>query len=331
MQEKQVRWGVLGPGKIAKKFTEAASRVPNAVVKAVGSRSFDRANRFATSYQIPHVYSSYEDLMASKEIDAIYIATPHSAHHKFTLACIAQNKAVLCEKAFAINSKEVKEMIAAAKAQQVFLMEAMWTRFLPHFKRVLELVNSGELGKIKSIQADFGFKAPEDPQNRLYNLSLGGGALLDVGLYPIFLVTALLGKPDEIVAKANFAATGADTQSTIYFGYAEGVQASVTNSIITDTSIIAQINFERGRIEICRPWYQPTDIKIYKDRFGYQLEKYTVFGQNGYEYEIEAASTDILAGKLQNDDMSHQDSITLMACLDEIRNQIGLKYPEHDD
>ncbi len=329
-EQKKVRWGVLGPGKIARKFTEAASRVENATVTAVGSRNEGRAKEFAGYYKIPHFYGSYQALMQSDEVDAIYIATPHSAHHELTLACIENKKAVLCEKAFAMNTKEVKEMVEAAKKAKVFLMEAMWTRFLPHFEHALEIVQSGTLGKVKSIQADFGFKAPEDPESRLYNLALGGGALMDVGLYPIFLVLSVLGKPSEIIAKAAFADTGADTQETIFFGYPEGVQAVTSSSIITDTSIIAQINLEKGRIEICRPWYQPSSLKIYNNRFDYQYENYEVFGQNGYEHEIKEASADILANKVENTKMTHANSLMLMECLDEVRAQIGLKYPNHD-
>ncbi|MBT31255.1 MAG: oxidoreductase [Thalassobius sp.] len=331
MTDKQVRWGVLGPGKIARKFTEAASRVNNAKVVAAASRNKERAQEFADKYSIPIAYGSYEELMESSEVDAIYIATPHSYHYKYAIACLKHKKAVLCEKALAINLKEVKEMIETAKAEKVFLMEAMWSRFLPSIKRVVELVNSGEYGKIVSIQSDFGFKAPVDLNNRLYNIELGGGALLDVGVYPVFLVSYLLGKPVNILTSASFAETGADTQGTFIFEYDKGVQAAITTSIISDSSIITQINLEKARIEICRPWYQPSAIKIYSDRFNYQYEDYKVSGQNGYEYEIEAASTDILNGKTENELMSHQDSLTLMECMDTIRKQIGLKYPGHDD
>ncbi|MEM1135592.1 MAG: Gfo/Idh/MocA family oxidoreductase [Bacteroidota bacterium] len=330
MTEKKVKWGILGPGKIARKFAEAAGRVQEAEVVAVASRSLERAQQFASSYNIKLALDSYDALMQSNEIDAIYIATPHSIHHKYTLACLRHKKAVLCEKALAINLREVTEMVNVARQEQVFLMEAMWTRFLPSFNRVLEIVKSGELGAIKSIQTDFGFKAPIDHSNRLYNLALGGGSLLDVGIYPVFLVSYLLGKPKNILASAAFAETGADTQCSFIFEYDQGVQATITSSIVTDTSISTQINFEKGRVEMCRPWYQPSGIKVYTNRFNYGYEDYKVSGQNGYEYEIAAASKDILQGKIENVSMPHSSSLLLMECLDTIREKIGLKYPGHD-
>jgi len=197
---RKIKWGIIGLGKIARKFADDLQLVANNELVAVASRSVERSQSFADHYQVKNYYGSYDEILQDDEVEVIYIATPHTGHYENTLKCLEYGKAVLCEKAFAMNLAQVEEMVAKAKEKQLFLMEALWTRFSPSMLKTIELVESGAIGNIRSIQADFGFNTPFNPDSRLFNKQLGGGSLLDVGIYPVFLASTLLGVPTSIVA-----------------------------------------------------------------------------------------------------------------------------------
>ncbi|MBN1651101.1 MAG: Gfo/Idh/MocA family oxidoreductase [Bacteroidales bacterium] len=219
---KIINWGIIGLGKIAHKFAEDLQLVEDANLLAVASRDIENAKSFAKKFSANQFYSSYKALVENPNVDVVYIATPHALHYEHTLLCLNANKAVLCEKAFAMNAAEVKEMIRTAKARNVFLMEALWTRFIPGTLKTLALIKEGSIGKIHSVEADFGFIGDTDPEKRLFNKRLGGGALFDIGIYPVFLSILILGAPKYINAHATMAATGVDAEVKITFAYESG-------------------------------------------------------------------------------------------------------------
>ncbi|HSM63672.1 MAG TPA: Gfo/Idh/MocA family oxidoreductase, partial [Gillisia sp.] len=231
MQTKAYNWGILGAGKIASKFSEDLATVSGAVLYAVASRSLDKAEEFAKSHKIKTSYGSYLELVEDENIDIIYVATPHVFHFEHSLLCLEHKKAVLCEKPFGINLGQVESMISLAKQKNVFLMEALWTQFLPHFQYVLELTESKKYGELLGLEADFGFNAPFDPEKRIYNKELGGGSLMDVGIYPVFLTLSLLGYPEDIIAEASIGKTGVDENCTIQLLYSNGVKANLYSAI----------------------------------------------------------------------------------------------------
>ena len=219
----KIRWGIIGPGKIAHKMAQDLLTLDDAELVAVGSRSLDRAKSFAAQYSIPYAFGEYADIARFDGIDVVYIATPHHGHAQHTTMCLRQGKGVLCEKPLAINSKQVDMMLREAQANQVFLMEAIWTRFLPQTAYILEQIANNRIGEVHSIKADFGFSANYDPTGRLFNPHMGGGALLDIGIYPVFLTLLLFGKPDHILANAILGATGVDEEDGILLRFATDV------------------------------------------------------------------------------------------------------------
>ena len=327
--EKTVNWGILGLGAIAHKFAEGLKYVKNAKLYAVGSRDREKALQFAKKYKAQKYYGSYEELASGPEIDIIYIATPHTLHCENTLLCIRNKKSVLCEKPFAINSGEVKRMINSAKENNVFLMEALWTRFLPHIKKTLALINSGNIGEPRILSADFGFRADYNPAGRLFNLALGGGSLLDVGIYPVFLSLLLFGKPDEITACANIGKTGTDENCGIIFKYNDGKMAILYSTLISYTPISAEIHGSKGTIKINPKWFTPTDIMISEGLKKPENVKIKHVG-NGYNYEAEEATRCLMNKQIESGIMPLSFSLELINTLDKIRKACGIYYPGHD-
>src|SRR5688572_26312407 len=225
---RKIRWGILGCGNIGNKFAADLKWVENSELVAVASRNHQKANEMATKHNVKFAFDSYNALVSCPEVDVIYIATPHGLHHEHALLCIRHKKSVLCEKAFALNSRDAKEMIQEAKRHQVFIMEAFWTKFIPQYQKVVSLIAKGELGVIKMIQADFGFKALEPLSQRLYDPNLGGGALLDIGIYPVFMAVSLLGKPAEIFATMEAYPSGVDRQIAIVLKFDSGALANLS-------------------------------------------------------------------------------------------------------
>ncbi|GJM27920.1 MAG: dehydrogenase [Cyclobacteriaceae bacterium] len=318
------RWGILAPGKIAHKFATGLQFVPEAKLHAIGSRDIDRARDFADQYQAPVWYGSYQELAEDPDIDVIYIATPHSFHMENTLTCLEQGKAVLCEKPLAINSSQVETMIMASKNHQSFLMEALWSRFLPNIIRVRNLIESGAIGAVSHLEADFGFKAPYDPKSRLFNPNLGGGALLDIGIYPLFFATYLFGTPETIESSAKFADTGVDESCSVKLTFSGGKQANLMFTISEFTAVKARITGDNGEIMLPNRWYQP--VNVITNAGNDPQEEVIKFVGNGYNYQVHEVHQCLDKGKIESDHWSHRHSLQLMQLMDEIRRQCGISY-----
>ena len=328
---KTYNWAILGCGKIARKFANDLKTLPNARLYAAASRSIENAESFASEMGFEKAYGSYEEMVNDPAVDVVYIASPHSHHCEHTLLCLNHKKAVLCEKAFAINSKEVSQMIEAARKNNTFLMEAFWTMFQPSFLKAMEIVHSGELGALKLVHSDFAFNADYNPEKRLYNVDLGGGSLLDIGIYPIFMTLMALGKPSGIKTMASFCPTGAEESIMMSFSYPGGEIASLVSSFTCHSSTQTEFSFENGFIRLNRRFFCPTTITYWK--VGEEEEKTITFEKGiGFGYELEAAHVmDCLdAGKTESDRMPLTLSADLMEIIEQVRKDAGIVFPGHD-
>ncbi len=323
-QEKVIKWGLLGCGKIAHKFAEDLGTIPNAVLHAVASRDLKKAKDFGKLYNVYVCYGSYKELANNPDIDVVYIATPHVFHCENTLMCLNHQKAVLCEKPFAMNKTQVEEMIATAKKNQVFLMEALWTHFLPHYQYVLDMIKSKELGEAKTLRADFGFASTFDSEGRLFNQKLGGGSLLDVGIYPLFAALTMLGYPKKLNAKATIGKTGVDETCTIELEYENGATASLFSAITQKTDTEAIIVFEKGTIIINSRFHEPSSITVKKNGES-KLLKFEV-NTNGYSFEAIHVQEMLLQNRIESTVMTFEKSLQLINLLDTVRDKIGLQY-----
>lgn len=313
-----IRWGILGPGKISRVFASGLREAAGAELVAVGSRDRDRAASFAAEFGASNVHGSYEELAADPEVDAVYIGTPHAFHHDHTLLCLQGGKHVLCEKALALNAGEVESMIAAARASGRVLMEAMWTRFLPAVVRARGLVAAGAIGEVRSIIADFGFQAEFDPQSRLFAPELGGGTLLDIGIYPLNLAVMMCGDPVEIQTMATLGATGVDEECAILLRHAGGELSVLSASFRVDTPREAHILGTGGSITICCPWWGATRIVLQTN--GGRPEQIDLPGRGGgYAHEAEAFMDVIRSGAAESEVMPLAESLKIMRLMDEIR------------
>ena len=329
MNETKIRWGILGCGRIAKKFAADLRLVEDAELTAVASRNKETAELFAKNFPCKHVHDNYELLAANKDVDVIYVATPHSHHHEHGLLCLKNNKAVLCEKAFAINRRQAKEMIAIAREKKVFLMEALWTKFLPHYKKLHEILEQKTLGDIKSVLINFGFKVLPNAPQRLFDPALGGGTLLDIGIYNVFMAMSVLGKPDSIEATMVPAVTGIDEQLSVLFKYNNGAMAQLFSSFTTNLPTQAEINGTEGCITLTTRFYEPSaTIQFYKQVSG---ERQTIpvekEGGFGYQYEARHVNECLKKGLTESPVMTHADTLLLIETMDEIRRIAGISYP----
>jgi predicted dehydrogenase len=319
-----IHWGILGCGHIARKFAADLLLTEGGILHAVGSRSLEKATQFGAMFESTTAYGSYAELIQDPAIDIIYVATPHSFHKEHTLLCLTHKKAVLCEKPFAMNLEEAKEMIAFAKAQQTFLMEALWTYFLPHYSFVLDQIASGGLGQVTHLKADFGFNAAYDPNGRLFNKKLGGGSLLDVGIYPVFSALSILGPTDQIEARATFGPTEVDHHCYIQLQYPNAVIASLESSIDTKTATECHILLEQGEIHIQSRFHEPTSVTILANDV-LSIHEFPTLG-HGYHYEILHCQEMLTEGRTESTQMTFAKSEQLLQMLDKIRQVIGLKY-----
>ncbi len=326
---KTIRWGILGCGKIARKFAADLALVEHAELHAVAARSIETASDFAQEFRATKAYASYKELVADAYVDVIYIATPHALHYEHVILCLQHKKAVLCEKAFAINATQAKEMIELARSQNVFLMEAFWTRFLPHYVKVKELILEGKIGKIQYIHAEFGFKPAEPISPRIYDLNLGGGSLLDIGVYPVFLALDLLGVPDEIFAEGFFALTGADDQCAMQFRYHYGATAQLFSTFQSHLATGADIVGEHGRIRLTHRFHGPTtQLEFYPSTVdSCEVISFDTAKGFGYEYEAQHVTDCLLNGQTESLLRTLDDTLLLMETLDRIREKMGLRYP----
>jgi len=328
--KKTYNWAILGCGSIARKFASDLKILPNARLYGAASRSLENAQNFASEFGFEKAFGSYEEMVNDPAVDVVYIATPHSHHCEHTLLCLNHQKAVLCEKAFAINSREVNLMINAARENNMFLMEAFWTRFLPSFLKVLDIVRSGELGALRLVRSDFAFNAPFIPEDRNYNIALGGGSLLDIGIYPIFMSLMVFGKPTEIKSMARFSPTGSEESIMMSFGYPGGEIASLVSSFGFQSPVQAEFCFENGFVRLNRHFHIPTTLTYCKNGGEEQL---LTFGENpgfGYEYEAAHVMDCLDAGKKESEMMPLSVSVDLMEILDKVRKDAGIVFPDHD-
>ncbi len=312
-----IKWGVIGTGGIAREFISDVVTHTEMTVAAIGSRNPEKANSFFPGIK---GYGSYEELVNS-DVDAIYIATPHQVHCENTLHSLNAGKPVLCEKPFAVNANEAKSMSDLAKTKNLLLMEAMWTRYLPHIQKVRELLP--ELGEIKNLQADHGQSLMHI--KRLTDPNYAGGALLDLGIYPISFAFMVLGKPDKITAKA-VVENGVDLQSSAIFEYSNGRQAVINTVMNAKSPTTASINGSKARLELATSFYRPTDMTlIYED--GRSVEFKNEYRGHGLREQAIYFEKMLISGKKDSQLLPISETVEIMECLDEIRNQIGLRYP----
>ncbi len=324
--KREYNWAVLGCGKIARKFSNDLKLLPNARLYAAAARDLPKAAEFAADLGYEKAYGSYEEMLADPEVDIVYVATPHSHHHDHVLLCLHAGKAVLNEKAFALTLPEASDMVQVAREKKRFLMEAFWTRFQPSFQKVLEIIKSGELGALKVVRSDFAFNAPKDPDKRLYNVALGGGSLLDIGIYPVFAAVSVLGVPAKIKALATFAPTGAEESIAMAFQYAGGELASLYSSLATYSFVTTEYNCERGSVRLARRWMAPTTVTVWHE--GGREESFS-FENPGNGYQLEAAEVMkcLDAGKTESDLMPLSFTLAMMETLDRIRREAGIDFP----
>lgn len=328
---KRYNWAILGCGKIAAKFAGDLKLLPNANLYAAASRDLERAQQFAVDNGFAVAYGSYEELVSDPNVDVVYVATPHSHHHEHAILCLNHKKAVLCEKAFALNSKEVKSMIQCAKDNNTFLMEAFWTRFQPSYIAALEIINSGKLGELKIVRSDFAFNAEFNPEKRLYNVELGGGSLLDIGIYPVFAALSTLGKPSEIKTLADFCSTGAEESILMSFKYPNGKMASLSSSFACHSSIETEFWCEKGIVKLNRRWFTPTTVSVwYADTMTEEKIPIEVSEGAGYHLEASHVMKCLDEGKTESDKMPLSFSADMMEILDWVRKDAGIVFPKHD-
>lgn len=321
-----LRWGILATGGIAHQFTN--DLVLNGFhVQAVGSRSQAGADAFAATFGIPTAHGSYEALVADPEVDLIYISTPHPLHVENAVLALNAGKHVVIEKPLTLNAAEARRIVDLAASKNLLLLEAMWTRFLPHMVRIREILTAGTLGEVRSLIADHTQDLSDDPAHRINALELGGGALLDLGIYPISFASELFGRPEKILASATFKSTGADAQVALVFHHANGEMSSILTASDTRGPNTASILGTEGRIDIDAIWYSPTTIRVY-DAAGTVIETFSadVVGR-GMHFQAGEAERLVRAGQISSPIMSAEESVSIMETLDEIRAQIGLRYP----
>lgn len=325
---RKIKWGIVGLGNISHSFAEDLMLINDAELYAVGSRSVQKAKDFAAKFKVPKPYGTYNELFADPEVDIIYIATPHDSHAKLSMKAMQHGKHVLCEKPSTVNSIELKNVIEVAKERQLFFMEALWTRFNPSMLAIKDRIKKGELGDIKYINAQFSFKADRPLSSRLLDRNLAGGALLDIGIYPIFLAYTILGIPDKVTTSAKLhPITGVDMQTAMIFDYKDA-QAMLYASFNSRSETIARISGTEAEIVMLPEWYKTKGYTLIKNDVPETFDL-PVLGK-GYSHEIMECHKCLQNGKIQSDLWSHKNSTEIMQLLDTIRNQIGLKYPADD-
>jgi predicted dehydrogenase len=324
----KIRWGILGCGKIANKFASDLKLVGDAELKAVASRNPSKLETFSREHRPALSFESYEALAASADVDAIYVATPHGLHFDNVMLCLGHRKAVLCEKAFALNLSQARQMVDYARKQKIFLMEAFWTKFLPQYQAAMEIIRSGRLGEIKFIQSDFGFRAPEPKAQRLFDPLLGGGSLLDIGIYPVFLAQSILGKPTQVHAFITPFESGVDEQCAITMKFARGALAVLSSTFAVETPVEAMIAGTEGRLVMRNRFHNAVGtVELVLGRN--EPVPVEVHRENGFGYQFEARHVNecLRKGLTESPVMTHADTLMLMETLDRIRKVCDIRYP----
>jgi predicted dehydrogenase len=321
-----IRWGILGTGWIASEFAQGLAQLADAELVAVGSRTSESAQRFGEQYGVPRRHASYKALVSDADVDVIYVATPNPLHKEHVMLCLETGKPVLCEKPFALNAREADTMIRVARDKRLFLMEAMWSRFFPLMAKVRSLLADGAIGDVQMLVADLSIQFNFDPSDRRYNLDLGGGALLDLGVYPISFASMILGPPAGIATQVRLGETGVDEQVGIVLHYDQGQMATLYTSIRVDSPVEAIIMGTKGRIRIHPWWIRPDRVTLTVDG----QEPATIempFEGNGYQFEAAEVMACLRANRLESDIMSLNETLSILRTMDAVRAQGGLKYP----
>jgi predicted dehydrogenase len=321
-----VKWGILGTGKIARRFMQAAFYVPDAQVVAVGSREQHTADQFGAQFGVPKRYGSYDALIGDPEVEIVYVATPHTLHAENTLAALQASKHVLCEKPFTVNAPQAEQVIQAARAAGKFVMEGMWTRCFPVVREIARRIQAGELGEIRYLQADFGFRPEFNPASRLFAPELGGGALLDVGVYPVALAFLVLGAPKQIVSHATLGATGVDELCSMLFLYDNGAQAVLSASLQVEMPKQANICGLQARIHMPAPWWKPSEAYLIRNDGATEHLLYPYEG-DGLQFEIRHVHDCLRQGLTESPWMPLDETLAIMRALDTLRAQWGVRYP----
>jgi predicted dehydrogenase len=324
----KIRWGIIGCGNIADQFIRDIALIEDAEIFAVASRSIEKAQGFAQEHNAKKAYGTYEALFRDTDIDIVYIATPHISHAELSIDAMEHGKHVLCEKPLSLNAKEAAAVIETSKRTNCFFMEALWTRFIPAIVETKKSIDAGEIGEIRFINADFSFKAPGDINSRVIALELGGGAILDIGIYPAFLSYLILGYPKEIVAKSLFhVVTKCDMQTSMIFTY-ESAHSLLHSGFESGSDMIARISGTEGQIYIHKPWHSPAGYTLAKG------EDEQVFGLPingiGFTYEIEECHRCLRTRQIESTLWSHKNSLDLISILDAVRDQVALVYPQEE-
>ncbi len=323
----KIKWGIIGCGNIAHKFAKALSRTDGCIPFAAAARDKNRAAAFAARWGFIKSYGSYREIVEDNEVDVIYIATPHSYHYGHAKLCLEAGKHVLCEKPFTVHNDQLKVLTKLAREKKLFLMEALWSRFLPGIIKASELVKEGAIGDIVYLEADFGLRFPYDPVHRLYNPLMAGGALLDLGIYPLYLSLFLLGKPEVIKAHSLLNHNMIDLTTSIITQSSSGTLCNLNATVLANTPVHAKIVGTEGKIEFDSWWFSPVDFKL--SIHGRTEEKLSFPALvNGYEYEISETVKCLREGKIESRIMPHSFSHLLMETMDEIRRITGICYPK---
>ena len=322
-----LRWGVLAPGGIARDWTAALHATTQSRVVAVGSRSQDRAQAFADEFGVERAHGSYEQLVADEGVDAIYVASPHSEHREHALLALAAGKPVLVEKAFTRSAAEAQEVIAAARSADLLLVEAMWTRFLPHIDVVRQAVQDGLLGDVVAVQADHGQPLYPDGPQRLRDPNLAGGALLDLGIYPVSFAHLVLGGFVTVQASGTLAETGVDASETIAVTAPSGAIGTLSTTMSAMTPCAAYVAGTEARLEIDGTFYRPTVVRLV-DPDGAEQDRYEPASrEHGLAYQAAEFARLLAAGRTESDLLPLDETLTIMRVLDDVRGQLGVRFP----
>lgn len=320
-----VRWGIIGTGKIARAFANALKDVPGAVLAGVASRSQDKADAFGREFGALASYGSYEALAQAGGIDLVYVGTPHPQHADNALMALRAGKGVLCEKPFTMNLREAEQVVTLARSRRLFLMEAMWTRYLPAYQEVKRILASGEIGAPRQVVADFGFAANFGPEHRVFNPALGGGALLDLGIYPLSVAAGLLGPVLEVRAQAMMGPTGVDVHTGFMLKHAGGAMSVSSCSLLARSPAELTVSGERGQVRMNTMFHRATSVTV-KTEDGAERTIATPYLGNGYVHQAIEAQRCWREGLLESPAMPLEETLALMGVMDEIRRQIGLRY-----
>ena len=325
--DRTIRWGIVGPGRIAESVIGDFGHVEGAEPVAVASRSLDRAQAFAQRHGLARAYGSYAEIMADDDVDVLYVATPHPQHRPIALAGIAAGKALLVEKSFTATLAGAEEVVAVAQAAAVFVMEAMWTRFLPALVEARRLVDDGAIGEVRQVQADLGVDRPYDPSDRLFDLAQGGGAMLDLGVYPISLAQWFLGEPDRVWATGSRFPTGVDAEAGVLLGYPDGRAAALLSSLRHPTPGAARLHGTAGWIDIEPRFHHPRTIVLHRPRHEPETIERAPLG-SGYAHELIEVSGAVRAGRTESTVMPLADTLTVQRILNAVCEQLGVVHAE---